>query len=315
MARNQNGDWLRYENPDEKLPWLEPADGYAEQPRPIKGKLIGGLIAVIAVIFLLVAGMTWLLNRETAPGAEGEAGLIRAPSGPYKHEPDDPGGMYVEGQGDAVYAAGAGVDPGGTIDLTRVAEEPIARATAGVEAGDVAIANLPASAPNEAAPAAKTVAPQENVKVASQPVKVAEKANVPPNTSAAPAVQERAKAQASVTTRLPQATAVEPSAPPAASKTVEAAKPAELAASRTGNGSYGLQLGAFSSRATADSAWKSLSGRFVFLGALDKSIEQIEVSGKKLYRLRAVGIVGRSSADNLCGRLKVAGDACTVVNP
>src|SRR3546814_8527965 len=70
--------------------------------------------------------MTWCLNRDVLPGSGG-AGLIKASDAPYKVPPNDPGGMIVEGQGDTVYAAGAGGDPGGTIDLTAIPEEPIAR--------------------------------------------------------------------------------------------------------------------------------------------------------------------------------------------
>src|SRR3546814_6735388 len=73
----------------------------------MRGRLIGGLAAVVAVIVLLVAGMTWYLNRDVLPGS-GEAGLIKASDAPYKVPPNDPGGMIVEGQGDTVYAAGAG---------------------------------------------------------------------------------------------------------------------------------------------------------------------------------------------------------------
>src|SRR3546814_8908562 len=87
MARNQGGDWLRYENPDEKLPWLEPAEELDRRSSPMRGRLIGGLAAVVAVIVLLVAGMTWYLNRDVLPGS-GEAGLIKASDAPYKVPPN-----------------------------------------------------------------------------------------------------------------------------------------------------------------------------------------------------------------------------------
>src|SRR3546814_14716720 len=112
MARNQGGDWLRYENPDEKLPWLEPAEELDRRSSPMRGRLIGGLAAVVAVIVLLVAGMTWYLNRDVLPGS-GEAGLIKASEAPYKVPPNDPGGMTAVGPGDTVHAAGAGGGPGG----------------------------------------------------------------------------------------------------------------------------------------------------------------------------------------------------------
>lgn len=292
MARNQGGDWLRYENPDEKLPWLEPAEEYEPQQGLLKGRLIGALIGIAVVIVLLVAGMSWFLNREESPVATGDAGVIKAPSEPYKVQPTDPGGMYVEGQGDTVYATGAGADPGGTIDLSALPEEPIARSMPGVESGDVGVTALPPSSAAKTPPSAGALAP------------------------AAKAAD--AKAQTSILPPATKPVAAKPHAAPAVPAKPAANLPAAVPASvspGTGNGSFGLQLGAFSSRAKADAAWKALSGRFTFIGALNKSVEPVGKGDATLYRLRAVGVASRASADNLCGRMKVAGDACTVVAP
>src|SRR3546814_18727646 len=61
--------------------------------------------------------------------------------------------MIVEGQGDTVYAAGAGSDPGGTIDLSALPEEPISRTAPGAEAGDAAVVVPPARTSASATPA------------------------------------------------------------------------------------------------------------------------------------------------------------------
>src|SRR3546814_12683008 len=61
--------------------------------------------------------------------------------------------MIVEGQGDTVYAAGAGSDPGGTIDLSALPEEPISRTAPGTEAGDAAVVVPPARTSTNATPA------------------------------------------------------------------------------------------------------------------------------------------------------------------
>lgn len=79
-------------------------------------------------------------------------------------------------------------------------------------------------------------------------------------------------------------------------------------------GSYALQLGAFSTQAKANEAWKNFTGRYSYLADLGKSVIALERDGTKLYRLRATGIGSRAQADNLCARLKVAGDQCTVVD-
>ena len=71
-----------------------------------------------------------------------------------------------------------------------------------------------------------------------------------------------------------------------------------------------IQLGAFSSQASAASAWKALSGRFSYLAPLTHSIVPVSRGGKTLYRLRATG----PGAENVCGRLRVAGESCGKVD-
>ena len=78
-------------------------------------------------------------------------------------------------------------------------------------------------------------------------------------------------------------------------------------------GSYSLQLGAFSSEAKANTAWKNFTGRYSYLADLGKSVIELDRDGTKLYRLRATGITSRAQAKNLCGRLRAAGDQCSVV--
>lgn len=48
-----------------------------------------------------------------------------------------------------------------------------------------------------------------------------------------------------------------------------------------------VQLGAFGSQATADQAWGAMVAKTPALGRLSKSVEQANVNGKSVYRLRA----------------------------
>lgn len=84
----------------------------------------------------------------------------------------------------------------------------------------------------------------------------------------------------------------------------EAAAPAS-GASKAGSAGT-IQLGAFSSEASANSAWKALSTRFKYLEPLTHSILEVKSGDKTLYRLRASG----PDAASLCGRLRVAGETC-----
>ena len=93
---------------------------------------------------------------------------------------------------------------------------------------------------------------------------------------------------------------------PAAKETPKAAAPAAAAAA----GGATVQLGAFSSQASANNAWKAMSTRFKYLAPLTQSVTTTTNGGKTLYRLRASG----PGAAELCGRLRVAGESCVVLD-
>ncbi|MDI1295567.1 MAG: SPOR domain-containing protein, partial [bacterium] len=72
-----------------------------------------------------------------------------------------------------------------------------------------------------------------------------------------------------------------------------------------------IQLGAYASASGAKDAWGKLSKRFAYLAPLTMAVEPAEVGGGTVYRLRATA---GSQASALCGKLKVAGESCMVVN-
>jgi len=84
--------------------------------------------------------------------------------------------------------------------------------------------------------------------------------------------------------------------------------PAQTAEAPAAGGT--IQLGALPSEGAANTAWKSLSGRYGYLAALSHSVVKAEVNGKTYYRLRAAA---GGEASSICSKLKVAGEACTVV--
>jgi len=75
------------------------------------------------------------------------------------------------------------------------------------------------------------------------------------------------------------------------------------------SGGSTIQLGAFSTAAKANAAWKNLSARFAFLAGLTQSVAPVQSGDKTLYRLRASG----GNAGDICGRLRTAGESCTVI--
>jgi SPOR domain len=72
-----------------------------------------------------------------------------------------------------------------------------------------------------------------------------------------------------------------------------------------------VQLGAFSTEAKANQTWVSLAKRYAYLAPLAKSVETAQVGGGTVYRLRANA---GGDAGTVCGKLRVAGESCMVVN-
>jgi len=85
--------------------------------------------------------------------------------------------------------------------------------------------------------------------------------------------------------------------------------PAKWASPEAAGGT--IQLGAYGNEALARDAWKRFSKRFDYLTDLTYDIQPVTVGGSKFYRLRAVA--GKDAA-TLCGKLKVAGENCILVN-
>ena len=74
-----------------------------------------------------------------------------------------------------------------------------------------------------------------------------------------------------------------------------------------------VQLGAFSSGAKAEAAWKALTTRFPALAAMTKIVVPVtNATGGSLYRLRA-GAPTPAEARSMCQALRVAGENCVVI--
>lgn len=266
---------------EDRLPWLEPVD---EEDVPTggvaAGKLLGALIAALVAIGLIVGGSFWLKQRGTET-ASNEPATIPAPPEPYKTRPANPGGMQVPGQGDATYKASEGADPDAKLDMSAVPEAPIKAPPA---------PPVPPPAPALPKTAAVPAPKPEPVKTAAAPQ--TPKAGTIPAPNPAPAKLAAAK----------------PAAPKPAPAAVKPAPVTTAEASSKVPGGAHVQLGAFSSQAKADAAWKKLSGRFAFLGSASEQVVAAKVGGNTVYRLRASG----TGAD-ACAKLKAAGETCIAV--
>ena len=299
MARGREPDY-----DDDDAPWLSGVAEERDASTSVSRRgLIGGIIVFLALLAAIVGGLYAITARQREGGSRAEVAgvaadvpLIAADPGPYKVRPTDPGGMQVDGAGDTMYAAGAGANVGGELDPGALPEDPMARpGSAGPQdllppaAGASEVAAIPpAGAPPRTLPKPPVVA--ANPGSAAPAIREATR---PPLDEARPPVEQ--SAAAAPIKRLPKPPAPVPGVVPVKS-----------------SGSAALQLGAFSSSAKADAAWKDYSARFGYLAGLGKSVGKIERDGATLYRLRATGVTDRATAADLCARLKVAGEACLV---
>jgi hypothetical protein len=130
---------------NDRLPWLETADGSEEElkgsPLKIALMFVGGLLLLGAI----VGGMYWI-QRDSRGGANGSGELITAPKGNYKEKPKDAGGKSFEGEGDSAFAASEGQKTGAVLAPAAAPVEPIA-------APKPATAATPAATKTDAAPA------------------------------------------------------------------------------------------------------------------------------------------------------------------
>ena len=109
---------------EDRLPWLEAVETDDEDEGVTGSKLMGLVLAGLLAIGVLVGGIWWLRNQQQGP--QGDGTLIAAQEGDYKVKPDQPGGMKVEGQGDASFAASEGAEANGKVDMAAKPEAPVA---------------------------------------------------------------------------------------------------------------------------------------------------------------------------------------------
>ncbi|MFN3621128.1 SPOR domain-containing protein [Sphingorhabdus sp.] len=74
-----------------------------------------------------------------------------------------------------------------------------------------------------------------------------------------------------------------------------------------------VQLGAFSSAASAKAAWAKYSAKFGALRGFESTSSTVTVNGRKLTRLAATGFGNAATARSTCQQIKAQGGACFIV--
>ena len=141
---------LAFDNPEERLPWLESEDDGDEPPPYDTGRLIGlGLIMLVALV-VLVGGVWFVTNRGLGTGPAPDGSLIEAPATPYKERPESPGGKTFAGTGDTSYAVGAGKE----VEARLAPSTPTPSATVSSPAATTSVAPSPTPKPSASTDAA-----------------------------------------------------------------------------------------------------------------------------------------------------------------
>ncbi len=270
----------RYGDADD-TPWLDEADyedDEGETHTLVGRRTLFGLLALIAILTIgVVVGITLVSGREDAPidvPAVGEEIPVLASPGPWKRLPSGPDVDGIPVEGQGRVIYGTGVGAETEAMIDTAALPEDPLPRPGTE-----VEVLPAV--DEALEAAPPAPPPGAVRPASAPPMAPKPAD----------------------TVTPGAVRPAPAGPK-----IVSAPPPEAA----GSGAV-LQLGAFSSQSRARAAFKSLADRYSYLAGMEPMIVRHESDGRTLYRLRSQA-AGSAAARDICGRLRVAGEPCAVVN-
>lgn len=251
-------------------------DGPEEEEEDIEGSRLPLLIVLALLVLAMFAGFVWLAYSEGVARGRSEAPVVTAEAGPTRVAPQNPGGTAQPYKGFKVYEQPAPPDE----DTAQNSAPAAAQSAKTPSAPPAAMARAPepaAKAPAAKPPAAKVAAAAP--KPAPAPVKSQVRATEPAAAPAKPAT-----------------------APPKPLNTASAA-PA---------GSIVLQIGAYKSRADADTAWTIYKSKHAaLLAGYSPNIEQADLGDKGTwYRLRIAGFSSRDVALALCDRLKADGGSC-----
>jgi hypothetical protein len=110
---------------DEPLPWLAPVED-EDEPRGLSArKMFAALLVVLLALAIIAGTFFWLGRRE--PTGNGPPELIKAPPGPYKIKPPNPGGLDISGESETAFETSAGEDKDSKLDLNKLPETPVAK--------------------------------------------------------------------------------------------------------------------------------------------------------------------------------------------
>ena len=255
---------------EDRLPWLESDDRF-DDGRTVDSTRVAGAVAGGLALLALVVGGVWYGTHHHAGGTPvADGSTLAAPAGNVKEAPKDPGGKTFAGTGDSSFALSQGQ-------------------------------SRPAQLAADATRSASDVAKGAGAIAASAALAAA--------SAGADAVNAGKAPTASVGSRITAAsdTATATHAP------AQTVKPSinSAAAVDTGAGDGGLvQVGAYSTQASAEAGWVRLAGAHDALSGLRHRIVEGQADIGTVFRLQAITAPGGAGA--LCDKLRGINVACQV---
>jgi hypothetical protein len=116
---------------EEPLPWLAPVED-EDEPRGLSaGRMIAALVVVLLAGLIIAGTFFWMGRRQTV--VSGPPELIKAPPGPYKIKPPNPGGLDISGESETAFETSAGEDKDSQLDMNKLPETPAVKPSPKVE--------------------------------------------------------------------------------------------------------------------------------------------------------------------------------------
>lgn len=107
---------------EDRLPWLEEVEDEDAPSGVSAGRMLTVLLLVLLAAVIVAGTFFWLGRRDTGAVA-GAPELIKAPAGPYKVKPIDPGGLDVAGDSQTAFETSAGEDVDSRLDTSSLPQQ------------------------------------------------------------------------------------------------------------------------------------------------------------------------------------------------
>lgn len=285
---------------------FDPAAG--GQPSVRRGMSPANLVGAAASVVLAVGLGVW--GYQIAVRDALGIPVVRAPEGPMRLAPPNPGGRVADHQGLSVNNVPAVGVAAPVPDQLTLAPRPVDLTPQDV--AGLGQAEEPAVQP---VPGLLTAPPVEVQPTLVSATSAGPVVDVTPQETMAPAVIVPGGIGKTMRPQArPSGLAPPPAATEAALETTLASVAQEVDPASIAPGTWLVQLGAFDATDQARSAWDKLAGPFSeLMSGKERVIQTATSGGRSFFRLRAKGFADRSEAQRFCAALVAEGATCIPV--